>query len=263
MKPTNEYPYNVNQLADGNLIDLRQPISESQALCNYIDSVAKTAKLAHERLGIHAHWLQNISIIVIIALAIASVTLIMLIFHIKSAHAELPPLDIPNKIYSHPTALVVVDKADGWSKCKLNKQCLAELAADIGKDTRTLVFFESPRSFYVDGCIGNEVCYAGGPIDYINRAVNATYGWNESEGDVSRESVEDDFNFSINYSCQYLRKKAHRRIGRVKNPDECYARLATQSRRECIRDLFSPRYSCGYHAGETKNQWSAFVTDEF
>jgi len=191
----------------------------------------------------------------------ATAFVIAILAFVRSAHAERPAINISDRTYSHPASVKIVSEADGWQKCGLDKNCLGELAANIGKDTRTLVFFESPRSFYVDSCIGNELCYAGGPAEYINRAVNATYGWNESEGDVSRESVEDDFNFSINYQCQYLRRKAHRRIGRVANPSECYKRLASQSRRECIRDLFSPRYSCGYHKGETKNQWSAFVVE--
>jgi hypothetical protein len=181
----------------------------------------------------------------------------------KEAHAERPPLDISNRQYHHPRQSVVVEERDGWKLCGLDKQCLAEIAADIGGDTRTLVFFKAPRSFYINACIGNELCYAGGPLTYLPRAINATYGWDESEGDVSRESVEDDFNFAANYDCQYLRRKAHNRIGRVAHPDECYKQLASQSRRECIRDLFSPRYSCGYHKGETKNQWSAFVVEKF
>ena len=192
---------------------------------------------------------------------------------VKAAHAERPPLDIPNRVYSHPQSYIkLVDEKDGWDKCGLSKQCLAELAANIGKDTRTIVYFKAPVVFYILGCWGNEVCYGGGPITklpYVKCGITGADPETEfaqcqaNAAKYGAQDFWDEFDFSINYTCQYMRKKAHNRIARVKNPSECYQRLATQSRRECIKDYFNPRYTCGYHAGETKNQWSAWVVEQF
>jgi hypothetical protein len=221
----------------------------------------------------HGRRIKGLSAFSIMAcFVMAGVLVAICILSARTARAERPGIDISNRQYHHPRQSVVVEEKDGWKLCGLNKQCLAEIAADVGKDTRTLVLFKAPTTFYIEGCYGNEVCYGGGPVTRWPVVKCGASGLDpDSEfAACQQESSEsgdkfmwDEFDFSINYTCQYLRRKAHNRIGRVKNPSECYKRLASQSRRECIQDLFNPRYVCGYHAGETKNQWSAFVVEKF